>query len=193
MMQSFTQKSFTYGEHMRSTSLRSATSAVFVVIAASLLSTVMAYAQGTTRKAAPTGQEIAQKAKATKLDRAHATVAELKGKKIVFTPADLHQVKHPTELEAGRVIGTLETEAVGDETGLPPGNYHVFVAKVGDQWHAYAEAGGVVVKEAVRVRMERAKDRPLNPKPEFREEGWCFSCWVMGEWEGFWRWAWTCW
>jgi hypothetical protein len=169
---------------MQNTSLGSAVSLWLVVITSLFMGTVEAWAQDKARKAAPAGQEIVQKAKTAKLERARATTVEFKRKKIAFTPANLDQVKSQGELEAGQVIGLLETEAVGDETGLPPGNYNVFAAKVGDQWHAYAEAGGVVVKEAVRVRMERATKGPADLKPEFRAEGWCIVCWVKENWGG---------
>jgi len=161
----------------------------FVVLACSLLCSASAWAQA---KPAVKGQEIAQKAKAAKLDRDRTTTAEFKGKKIAFTPADLSHVKQDSDAEAGQVIGVLETEAAGDETGLPPGKYNVFAAKVGDQWRAYAEAGGEIVKEAVNVRMERSKERPTSLKPEFREKGWCYRTYYGG-WFSFFNFYFFCW
>jgi len=104
------------------------------------------------RKDKPTGEEIANKAKAAKFDSANSTAGEKIGKKVKLTPAKLDHVKSEAELEGGQIIGMLETEAPGDETGLPPGKYNVFAAKVGNDWHVYAESGGKIVVEAVHVR-----------------------------------------
>ena len=85
------------------------------------------------------------------------------------------------ELEGGQIIGMLETEAPGDETGLPPGKYNVFAAKVGNDWHVYAESGGKIVVEAVHVRVEKSNDRTPK-KPEFHAEGWCSWWWLLPPW-----------
>lgn len=124
------------------------------------------------RKDKPAGQEISEKAKAVKLDPANAATAERGGKKIKVTPVDLSHVKTEADLEDGQVVGVLETEVAGDETGLPPGKYHIFVAKVGDVWHAYAESGGTIAAEAKRVRVERTKEKPTK-KADIRLQGWC--------------------
>jgi len=134
------------------------------------------------RKEKPTGKEIADKAKAAKLDPANAIIGEKEGKKIKLTPADLSHVKTEAELEDGQMIGVLETEVAGDETPLLPGKYNLFLTKVGNDWHVYAESEGKIVAEAVRVKMEEAKEKK---KPEFVPEGWClayliYPCWREG-------------
>ncbi len=137
------------------------------------------------RKERPAGREIAEKAKAAKLDRGSATTGEKGGKRITITPAILDQLKNETELEDGQVIGLLETEAAGDETALAPGTYNLFLAKVGNKWHAYAESGGKIAAEAVRVNLEKT-DKPAGTKPEVITEGWCLRLtiagWFIGEW-----------
>src|SRR2546425_6426298 len=83
-----------------------------------------------TRKVNPSGSEIAKKAPSAVLDSENSTTGEKNGKKVKLTPAKLDQLKNEADLEAGQVIGLLETEAAGDETGLPPGKYNIFAAKV---------------------------------------------------------------
>lgn len=138
------------------------------------------------RRSAPTGKEISDKAKATKFDTANATTGVKAGKKVKFTPARMDRNKKIQDLENGEVVGLLETELKGDETPLPPGRYNVFLAKVGNNWRAYAESGGKIVAEGVRVRVEESA-RPGPTKPEFRPEGWCF--WLS---LGWWSWAIVC-
>jgi hypothetical protein len=135
------------------------------------------------RKEKPSGAEIAGRARSAVLDSANTMTGEKSGKKIKLTPATLDQVKSESDLEQGQFMGVLETEALGDETGLPPGKYNLFAAKVGNEWHVYAESGGTIVAEAVHIRAE--KQQPgIRKKPEFRAQGWCW--WVpVGFW-GFW-------
>jgi hypothetical protein len=143
------------------------------------------------RKDKPAGREIAEKARAAKLDTENATTGEKGGRKVKFTPAVLGQLKNETELEDGQVVGLLETEAPGDESPLAPGNYNMFLAKVGDTWHVYAESGGKIVAEAMRVTVEKT-DKPASMKPEFRAEGWCFCLRLNCAWEWPPRCWWTC-
>ncbi len=148
------------------------------------------------RKEKPTGKEIADKAKAAKLDNANATVGEKGAKKIKLTPADLSQVKSQAEFEDGQVLGVLETEATGDETPLSPGKYNLCLAKVGNDWHIYAESGGNVAAEALRVRVEAAREKPASKKPEFHPQGWCWGFWYICGWNIWtgpqWCYAWGC-
>ena len=125
------------------------------------------------RKERPSGAEIAQKARLAVLDSANSATAEKNGKKIKFTPANLDQVKGETELEEGQALGLLENEAPGDETGLPPGKYNLFAAKVGNDWHVYAESGGNIVGEGIRVRVEKGKGS--KKKAEIRPEGFTMT------------------
>jgi hypothetical protein len=157
----------------------------FQLLTALALGTVIAglptpsAAQG--RRGAPTGAEIAAKARAVRLDRANAGVGEFQGKRMSFTPALLPQFKSIDDLKAGQVVGLLENGAVGDETGLPPGRYNLFVAEVDGQWRAYAEAGGQIVGEAIRTTIQtdegagRPADQASRGKPQFIVQGWCWQ------------------
>jgi hypothetical protein len=135
--------------------------------------------------APPSGKQIAEKAKATAFDRANSTTGEVGGKKVKLVPADLTKGKKKTDIEGamkeGQVIGLLETEAEGDETGLPPGEYHLFAIDEGGEIKVYAERDGKVVKEAVRVKKSK-RDNP-SKKPRFQGKGWCIEVpifWFFG-------------
>ncbi len=141
------------------------------------------------RRDKPSGAEIAQKASSAVLDSENSTTGEKNGKKIKLTPANLPQGKSEAELEDGQVIGVLENEVGGDETGLPPGKYNLFLAKVGNDWHTYAESGGRIVAEAARVKVEK-QSQGTRRRPEFHAQGWCSTQW-------FWFFGWhsvtVCW
>jgi uncharacterized protein YjdB len=131
-----------------------------------------AAAQRRARESAPSGAEIASKAKTARLDQANAVTGEFQGKKITFTPAVLAP---RTDLGIGQVIGVLENEVAGDETGLPPGRYSVMAAQLPDGWHVYAESGGRIVKEAVGVRLEKRAEGAADTRPRFRAKGWGYD------------------
>jgi hypothetical protein len=126
-------------------------------------------AQRGPRAAKPTGAEIASKARSARLDRANAGQGQFQGKSITFTPAALPP---RVDLAAGQVIGTLENDVAGDETGLPPGKYDVFAARLADGWHVYAESGGQIVKEALNVQIVRRPGQPADKRPRIRSKGW---------------------
>jgi uncharacterized protein YjdB len=155
-----------------------ATSRVTIVIAALACVALAAgpyptSAQRGPRPAPPSGREIAERARAAKLDRENTGVGEFQGKRISLVPADPSGVRSAAELEAGQVIGVMENEVAGDETGLPPGRYNLFLAKLADGWHVYAESGGEIVTEAIRVQIEQVADgNPGSKKPVFRAKGW---------------------
>lgn len=128
-----------------------------------------AAAQRGPRAANPTGAEIAMKARSARLDRASAGQGQFQGQPIIFTPAALAP---RADLAAGQVIGTLENSVAGDETGLPPGKYNVFAARLADGWHVYAESGGQIVKEALNVRIVRRPGQPADKRPRIRPKGW---------------------
>ncbi|HEU4721891.1 MAG TPA: Ig-like domain-containing protein [Gemmatimonadaceae bacterium] len=117
----------------------------------------------------PTGAEIALKARTMRLDRANAGLGEFQGKRISFTPAVLDP---RADLAAGQVIGLLENDVEGDETGLPPGRYNVFAVQLPDGWHVYAESGGQIVREALRVTVTARKGTVAEKKPRIRPVGW---------------------
>jgi hypothetical protein len=117
----------------------------------------------------PTGAEIALKARAMRLDRANAGLGQFQGKRILFTPAVLDP---RADLAAGQAIGLLENDVEGDETGLPPGRYNVFAVQLPDGWHVYAESGGQIVREALRVTVTARKGVVAEKKPRIRPVGW---------------------
>jgi hypothetical protein len=131
------------------------------------------------RKDKPTGKEIADKAKVAEIDQANATTGEIGAKKVKLTPAVPRPFKNEADLEDGQVIGLLETEASGDESPLAPGRYNLFLAKVDNTWHVYAESDGRIVGEAMQVNVEKT-DKPSDTKPEFRAKGWCFLLHIAG-------------
>lgn len=120
------------------------------------------------RKDKPTGKEVAQKAKSAKFHPENSTTVKKGGKQIKATPANLRHVTEQ-ELEQGQVIGLLETELDEKTTGLPPGKYHMWMAKVEDQWQVLAESGGTVVAEGSDVQFEKLPPgrKPGKPKIEF--------------------------
>jgi len=146
--------------------------AAAVVLAGVVATPALAQPQRGPRAAAPPGAEIAARAKAARLDRANATTGEFQGKRIVFTPAVLDA---DADLAAGAVIGVLENDVAGDETGLPAGRYNLYAAQLGDGWHVYAESDGQIVKEALRVKVERRPGPPADKRPRFRAVGWGFD------------------
>jgi len=128
---------------------------VFSILLPSLL-----FAQGNQK--APTGKEIASHVKNYRLLNQSKKTEVINGKKISLTPAEIID---STQSKDGVFLGVLENEIAGVETGLPPGRYNLFVAYVDKKPHIYAESNGIIVKEALRVSVERLKDRP-NPKDQ---------------------------
>ena len=140
------------------------------------------------RKEKPTGREIAEMA--TKMVREDGKVVQglAGGKTVRFVGAKLDHLKKEEDVEAGAVIGVLENEALGDESGLPPGRYNLFAAKVNDKWEVYAESGGEVKGKAARVTATRHTQEDKAPlKGTFHEKGWCFYiCIIPNPWGGCW-------
>lgn len=147
-------------------------------------------------------EKITEKAREAKWE-ADKTVTGVVGVgKITFTPADLSAIRSERELEEGRIIGFLQTEVQGDETKLPPGNYHLYLAKRNSKdksdkrWHVYAEADGKIVSEAVRVRVNVTELGPAAGEkalPELVPQGWC---WWQRDYVPFlkrWVWILHCW
>ena len=126
-------------------------------------------AQRGPRAEKPSGAEIAMQARRARLDRTNAGLGEFQGKRISFTPAVLDP---QADLSAGQVIGVLENDVEGDETGLPAGRYNVFAAQLADGWHVYAEAAGEIVREALRVTVAKRPGPPSEKKPRIRPVGW---------------------
>jgi hypothetical protein len=123
------------------------------------------------RATAPTGAEIAASARAARLDTANVATATMFGKPFKFTPAQVPTKAEPATEGKGQFVGVLESGAVGDETGLPPGKYNLFVASVNGQVKGYAEANGQIVKEAIRATSTPAAPGAKS-RPQFNQKGW---------------------
>jgi hypothetical protein len=136
----------------------------------------------------PSGREIAEKAKGVKLMPERIIQGKKDGKNVKFTSTDLRHFKSPEEVESGQVIGVLETEIEGDESGLPPGKYNLYLKKVGGAWKVYAESGGKVVGQAARVEVKPHGKASGEVLPRFEPEGWCI-CFCLVDCWGFCCWA----
>lgn len=135
------------------------------------------------RKDKPSGREISDRAKGISLQEDRALHAKREGKNIKFTPADLGHVKSLDEFENGQVMGVLDTEAEGDETGLPPGKYNVFLSNVDGKWQAFAESGGKIAATASRVDINQHKmEERKSPKTTFNPDGWCICICIVSWW-----------
>ncbi len=142
-----------------------------VVLLAALVLAASSACLAQNGRGAPTGAEIAQKARAARFDVQRAGTGIVQGKPMKLTPAILTSGITLQDIKAGQVIGMLENGAAGDETGLPPGRYHLFLVSIGDQWQAYAEANGRVVATAIRTSMING----VAPTPQFVPNGWCIN------------------
>jgi hypothetical protein len=153
------------------------------------------------RLGAPAGTYIAERLKDADLDGRGAVTYEHEGKKITFTPARVTESLE--EAAQGHVLGVLETELDGGETGLPAGRYTIFAKSVGGEWEAFAELDGTVAKQALRVTANDVKGDGKPPKPEFStsEGGWCWttgiypapSAWGRYDYRGYWHYYPTAW
>ena len=131
----------------------------FVLVCVSLTSS--AWAQ---RDKEPTAKEIAARLAAIKLDESRAVRAGQGPKKVQVTPVLAASIAGIKELEEGRVIGVLDAQ--GNVHDVPNGTHHIFLKKVNDTWHAYAESDGKIVAKRKRVTVEDA-DEVKKPEIEF--------------------------
>lgn len=134
------------------------------------------------RQKKPTGQEIFDKSKDSKLDSEYSFEAEREGKKVKFTPVKMPAINSLEELEDGRIIGVLENELEAEK--LPKGKYNIFVAKVNENWEGYLETDGKIVTEAHKVSMRRhyfGERKVKKPKFKFIEGSWtlCFRICIV--------------
>jgi hypothetical protein len=127
------------------------------------------------RLGAPPGAYIAARLKKADIDGGRAVTQEYEGKRIRFTPARVTESLE--EAAQGHVLGILETEVEGGETGLPPGRYTIFAKSVGGEWEAFAEMDGTVVQQAMEVTAANARDgdKPGKPKFETSDGAWCWT------------------
>jgi hypothetical protein len=152
------------------------------------------------RLGAPAGTYIAARLKDADLDEGRAVTAEHEGKKITFTPARV--TESLDDAAQGHVLGILETDIEGGETGLPAGRYTIFAKSVGGEWEAFAELDGSVAKQALQVTAADAQGgKPGKPKFEASEGGWCWTTgpypaptsWGRYDFRGYWHYYPTAW
>ena len=131
---------------------------------------------GASRDSAPSAAEMSALARATGVNKANAGSAVLHGKAMKLTPANRPGDKN---LAGVGYLGVLENGLAGDETGLPAGQYDVFVANVKGSWVGYAVSNGQVVRRAIRTSVSNTGG---SAKPVFSEPGWCVSqgVWYYG-------------
>lgn len=147
------------------------TAALMMVVATGIWASDQRGETPKSRATSPNGSEIAAAARAARLDTGNVATATMFGKPFKFTPAQVRTKADKTDDENGQFLGVLENGAVGDETGLPPGKYNVFVANVNGQLKGYAEANGQIVKEAIRASSTPAQEGAKG-RPQFNEKGW---------------------
>lgn len=154
------------------------------------------------RLGAPAGSYISQRLKDAELDEGREGTAEHEGKRIRLTPAKA--TDDPDEAALGHVVGVLETDIEGGETGLPVGRYTIFAHNVGGEWEAFAEVDGSVVKQALRVTatdVDADISKTMKPKFEASEGGWCWTtgpyhaptAWARHDYRGYWHYLPTAW
>ncbi len=112
----------------------------------------------------PTAMEIAGRLAAIKLDTSLSVRAEQGAKRVQVTPVVAASIDGSKDLEEGRIIGVLDAQ--GNVDNVPNGKHNIFVTKVNDVWHAYAESGGKIVAKSKRVTVESADD-VRKPEIEF--------------------------
>src|SRR5438132_12068719 len=118
----------------------------------------------------PSGNEIAEedgKANFQK-DRAFEKRYGKANEVVRFVPAHIGG-KTMEDYARGAVVGMLDIDRKGPETGLPPGKYHVFVKQIKGSWDAFYERDGHIVKDAVGVHF----DDKGHPEPKFKDNGDC--------------------
>jgi len=126
------------------------------------------------RKDKPRGKEIEEKAKKTKLNPSIVAHGNKHGKSLKFSGADLSYLEKAEDLEEGEVIGVLENELAGDETGLPPGKYNLFLTNISGDWHLYAESNAEIIAEATKIKVNKfAAGESKRKEAGFSTEGWC--------------------
>jgi hypothetical protein len=152
------------------------------------------------RLGAPAGSYIAERLKGADLDTDRAVTHEHEGKKITFIPA--RATENLDDAAQGHVLGVLETDVDGGETGLPAGRYSIFAKNVGGEWEAFAEVDGTVAKQALSVSEADADDsKAVKPKFKASEGGWCWTtgpypaptAWGRYDYRGYWHYYPTAW
>src|SRR6266446_3196865 len=124
----------------------------------------------------PSGSEIADEAGRAKFEKNRAVEKKYKNGDVVrFVPVDRSK-ETVGDFARGAVIGLLDIDRKGDQTGLPAGKYHVYIKQVKNDWTAFYERDGHIVKDAVGVRyIEQG-----SPEPKFKDGG---DCVIFAHWE----------
>jgi hypothetical protein len=153
------------------------------------------------RLGAPPASYVAARLLAAEIDEGRAVTHEQDEKKITFTPA--RPTDDQDEAAQGYILGILETDLDGGETGLPAGRYTIFAKNVGGEWEAFAEADRAIAKQALRVTADDAESEK-DRKPRFsvtEEGGWCWTtgpyptptAWARYDFRGYWHYYPTAW
>lgn len=128
------------------------------------------------RQGIPTSKEVSERSKGATFDSANAATAEHNGKKFKFTPAKQGKNMKQTDVEDGCIVGVVENGFT--DISMPPGIYNIYMAKVANQWKAYAvqDGTGNIVAEAKNVS-ENKGSGPGKPKA-WRGSG-CWWMWLI--------------
>jgi hypothetical protein len=148
-----------------------------LIVSALVLPLVTAAAQQQQGSAPPSAATIVAKAKAAKLDRAHAKTAAINGKKYNIVPADFSGISSREQLSNGLFLGVLDNEAgLSEDVSLPPGQFNLYLTQSSGGWEAYAEQNGRLYKA------KRAIERPDTPsrmEPTFNRGSGCWWLWLI--------------
>ena len=123
----------------------------------------------------PSGSEIAAEAGKARFEKGRAVEKKYKNGDVVrFIPADRSK-ETVGDFANGAVLGYLDIDRKGEQTGLPAGKYHVYVKKVKGDWMSFFERDGHIVKDAVGVKYIEEG----SPEPKFRDNAECvlYSHW----------------
>ena len=124
----------------------------------------------------PSGRDIADEADKAKFEKGHAVEKKYKNGDIIrFIPVDRSK-DTVGDFARGAIVGLLDIDRKGDQTGLPAGKYHVYVKMVKNDWEAFYEKDGHIVKDAVGVHYVENGES----EPKFKDGG---DCVLFAHWE----------
>ncbi|SRR5258705_14012967 len=120
----------------------------------------------------PSGSDIADEAGKAKFDNGRAVEKKYKNGDIIrFIPTPRGKNDTVPEYARGAVLGILDIDRKGEQTGLPAGKYHVYVKLVKSDWMSFYEKDGHIVKDAVGVHYLT----PASLEPKFKDNGDCVA------------------
>jgi hypothetical protein len=105
------------------------------------------------QQAAPKQVQSLATRTAVRLNTAYATTATQGIKKVVLTPALAPQGFGDRELEAGQIVGVIDTTNINN---IPNGHYDIFVSKTGNVWQAHLDSNGQIVARSKSVKVTNA-------------------------------------